>query len=370
MKWLEKRFQRILAPAGVTIGGDTPWDIRVLDKRLYRKVLLTGSLGLGEAYMDGWWTAQDLSDFFTHAIVAGLDRKVGRAHILLGIAQAVFRNLQSRSRAFVVGERHYDIGNDLYEKMLDARMVYTCGYWENARTLDEAQEAKLDLVCRKIGLKPGSRVLDVGCGWGSFAQFAAERYGAEVVGVTVSKEQAALARERTKGLPVTIEVCDYRDITGTFDAIVSLGMFEHVGYKNYRVYMETMNAALEEDGLFLLHTIGGNRSVYTTDPWIEKYIFPGGMIPSIRQVGDAIEDLFVMEDWHNFGPDYDATLMAWFSNFDRNWPLLKEKYGERFYRMWTYYLMVSAAVFRSRKNQLWQIVLSKRGVPGGCQSVR
>lgn len=362
----------LAAKAGVTVGGSAPSDITVHDDRFYDRVLSGGSLALGESYMDGWWDAPALDAFMARLISARLEKSIRPTLALLfSFIMARLRNPQSRSRAFQVGEEHYDLGNDLYEAMLDTRMVYTCGYWDaGAENLNEAQEAKLDLVCRKIGLTKGDRILDIGCGWGSFAKFAAERYGAHVVGITVSVEQAALARERSRGLPVEIRVCDYRDMDEQFDHIVSLGMFEHVGVKNYRTYMEMARRCLKPGGLFLLHTIGGNESVHDTDPWIGKYIFPNGMLPSIAQIGKAIEGLFVMEDWHNLSANYDKTLMAWFANFDAAWPALRARYGERFYRMWKYYLLMSAASFRARSNQLWQIVLSPNGVPGGYRSVR
>ena len=265
--------------------------------------------------------------------------------------------------AFEVGERHYDLGNDLYQAMLDKRMNYTCGYWKDAATLDEAQEAKLDLVCRKIGLQPGMRVLELGCGWGSFAKYAAEKYGAEVLGVTVSKEQVALGMEQCQGLPVELRLQDYREVEGTYDAVISIGVMEHVGYKNYRTYMQVVDRCLKEDGIAFVHTIGGNRSATSSDPWTNKYIFPNGMLPSIAQLGAAMEGLFVMEDWHNFGPHYDRTLMAWHANFEAAWPELKANYDERFYRMWRYYLLSCAGGFRSRNNQLWQIVMTRTGTP-------
>lgn len=366
--------ENLLEEAGVTIDGTKPEDIRVQDERLYNRVLRQGSLGLGEAYVDGWWEANRLDAFMHKVLSAHLDQKITRNFATLWLViKAHLFNLQSETRAFRVGEQHYDLGNDLYEAMLDTRMVYTCGYWSGtppAQMLAEAQEAKLDLVCRKIGLKAGDRILDIGCGWGSFAKFAAEKYGASVVGITISVEQAALARERCKGLPVEIRVQDYRAVAEQFDHIVSLGMFEHVGVKNYRTYFEVTRRCLKDGGLFLLHTIGQNASGSNTDPWIDKYIFPGGMMPSIAQIGEASEGLFVMEDWHTFGPDYDKTLMAWWSNFDAAWPKLKEKYGERFYRMWKFYLLSSAGAFRSRSINLWQIMLSKHGVPGGYTSIR
>jgi cyclopropane-fatty-acyl-phospholipid synthase len=271
--------------------------------------------------------------------------------------------MQSRSKAFVIGERHYDLGNDLYQAMLDKRLNYTCGYWKEATTLDEAQEAKLELVCKKIGLQPGMRVLELGCGWGSFAKYAAEIHGAEVLGVTVSKEQVALGMELCKGLPVELRLQDYREVEGTYDAVISIGVMEHVGYKNYRTYMEVTDRCLKEDGIAFVHTIGGNKSGTTGEPWTDKYIFPNGMLPSIAQLGAAMEGLFVMEDWHNFGPHYDKTLMAWHANFEAAWPELKAQYDERFYRMWRYYLLSSAGGFRARNNQLWQIVMTRPGSP-------
>ncbi|EKD33554.1 MAG: hypothetical protein ACD_76C00004G0005 [uncultured bacterium] len=254
--------------------------------------------------------------------------------------------------------------------MLDNSMTYTCGYWKDASTLDDAQEAKLDLVCKKIGLKHGDSVLDIGCGWGSFAKFAAEKYKAKVLGVTVSKEQIKLGQGLCRGLPVELRLQDYRKISGSFDHIVSLGMFEHVGYKNYRIFFEVVRRCLKDNGLFLLHTIGGNRSVHSTDPWIGKYIFPNSMLPSASQIASATEGLFVMEDWHNFGSDYDKTLMAWHSNFEKNWGSLMAHYDERFHRMWQYYLLSCAGSFRARQNQLWQIVYSKNGIINGYNSVR
>jgi cyclopropane-fatty-acyl-phospholipid synthase len=367
---LEQKARDLLAFAGVTLNGPAPYDIQVHDEAVYRRAFGQGTLGVAESYMDGQWDAQDLSEFFSRVMGARIDRKLKHLSTLWYVFRARFTNMQSKSRAFEVGEEHYDLGNDLFEAMLGHTLAYTCGYWKDAKNLDEAQEAKFDLICRKIGLKPGQTVLDVGCGWGSFLKFAAEKYGAKGVGITVSKEQAALVRERFKHLPIEIRVEDYRDTTGQFDHIVSIGMFEHVGPHNYRVYMKKMHSLLKDGGLFLLHTIGGNFSTLTTEAFIGKYIFPNGVLPSAAQIGTAIDDLFVMEDWHSFGTDYDKTLMAWFENFDRAWPQLKTKYSERFYRMWKYYLLSCAGSFRSRQNNLWQIVLSKEGVLGGYTSVR
>lgn len=371
MKSTRTFFEELLKKADVTIGGNRPWDITVHDERLFNRIIRYGTLGLGEAYMDGWWDCEQIDELICKILRAHLDKaiEINFASVLT-ITKAFLFNQQSGSHAFEIGEAHYDLGNDLFEAMLGKRMVYTCGYWKDAKNLDDAQEAKLNLVCKKIGLKKGDRMLDIGCGWGSFAKYAAEKYGASVVGITVSKEQIALAKEKCAGLPIEIRIQDYRDVDEQFDHIVSLGMFEHVGVKNYQTYFEIARRCLKDNGFFLFHTIGGNVSRTSSDPWIEKYIFPGGMLPSIPQIGKATEGLFVMEDLHNFGADYDKTLMAWFKNFDAAWPAIRAKYGDKFYRMWKYYLLICAGAFRAREIQLWQIVLSKNGVQGGYTSVR
>lgn len=362
---LKNTAASLLSLADIEINGSRPWDMQVRDERLFARTFSKGSLGLGEAYMDGWWDAPQLDEFFVRVLRAKLHQKIHPFSLLVPFLKARLTNLQSKARAFEVGKTHYDTGNEFFRHMLDRRMVYTCAYWNNAETLDEAQEAKLDLVCRKVGLKPGMRLLDIGCGWGSFIKFAAEKYGAECVGITISNEQAEFARESCKGLPIEVRLCDYRDMKERFDRIISLGMFEHVGHRNHQIYFETANRCLAEDGLFLLHTIGNKETTYTTDAWIGKYIFPNGNNPSLSLVTGAAEKFFVVEDLHNFGAHYHTTLMAWFDNFDRNWPKFRERYGERFYRMWKYYLMCCAGAFRARDLQLWQFVLSKNGVPGG-----
>ncbi len=364
--------QELLSLAGIEINGRNPWDIQVNDERFYKRAVTEAELGLGESYMDGWWDVEKLDEMIFRIVRADLQNKVRRnLKIALQLAGFYLINMQARHRAFIIGERHYDLGNDLFQNMLDKRMNYSCAYWKNAANIDEAQENKLELICKKLYLKSGMRVLDIGCGWGAFGKYAAEKYGVEVVGITVSKEQVSLGKELCKGFPVEIRLMDYRDLNEKFDRIVSVGMIEHVGYKNYRTYFEIANKCLNEDGLFLLHTIGEVRSVKNTDAWTHKYIFPNGMLPSIAQLSKAAEGLFVIEDLHNFGADYDKTLLAWYDNFNTNWYKIKEKYGERFYRMWKYFLLSSAGAFRARnKNQLWQIVLSKNGVPGGYISVR
>lgn len=372
-------FAHLLARADIQLGGHRPWDMRLLDASVPERVLGQGTVGLGESYMDGHWVADRLDQFFD---------KLVRANMALGaespaaatrppiwhLLKARLLNRQSRQRAWQVGERHYDLGNDFYRAMLDARMTYTCAWWSGgAATLDEAQEAKLELVCRKLDLKPGLRVLDIGCGWGSFMKYAAERHGVHCTGITVSAEQVALGRALCAGLPVTFHLMDYRELPakldsqlgGRFDRLVSLGMFEHVGHKNHAAFIHLAQAALRPEGLFLLHTIGRNEQGHGTDPWIDKYIFPNGELPTIARIGRACEERFVVEDLHNFGADYDRTLMQWHANVEAAWPRFADALGERFHRMWSYYLLSCAGAFRARDIQLWQWVLSPLGVRGG-----
>jgi len=362
-------FTNILRQAGIELGGSRPWDVTVTDDRLWGRVLSHGTLGFGEAYMDGWFEAEALDQFVYRLLEYDI-----YAHLKpdLGLAVSYLRgrllNLQ-RLNVTEVGEKHYDIGNDLYEAMLDRRMIYSCGYWKDAASLEAAQEAKLDLICRKAGLQPGMRVLDIGSGWGGFLKFAAERYGIEGVGITISREQAAYAEAHKGSLPIETRLTDYMALEGRFDRVISIGMFEHVGYKNYEAYFRKVRSLLAEDGLFVLHTIGNNHSSTHGDPWTEKYIFPNGILPSVAQIGTAIEGRFVLEDWHNFGADYDRTLMAWWANFDAAWPELRDRYGDRFYRMWRFYLQVFAAMFRARNINLWQLVLSPDGVKGGYRRI-
>lgn len=360
-KLLERKYRALLAQAGVRIDGDRAWDLRVHDPRLYARVLRAGSLGFGEAYVDGWWDCERLDEFFTRVLAAELDKQTTSGVDLLYLTQSLLLNLQKAGRAFRVAEKHYDIEQTLFEAMLDRRMNYSCGYWRNAADLDAAQEAKLRLIFDKLRLRAGMRVLDVGCGWGGAARFAAEEYGVSVTGITVSTRQADYARTLCRGLPVEVLLQDYRDLGGTFERAYSIGMFEHVGRKNYRAYMAAVRRVLDGDGLFLLHTIGSLDSLTMTDPWIEKYIFPNSMLPSMAQIAEACEGLFVIEDLQNFGPDYDKTLMAWHRNFEAGHAPAVD---ERFRRRWRYYLLSCAGTFRSRRNQLWQFVLSPKGTAG------
>jgi cyclopropane-fatty-acyl-phospholipid synthase len=361
-----RKVAELFSLAGIEIGGRRPWDLQVHDERFYARLLAGGGLAAGESYMDGWWDAEALDELCTRVHHADLPALVGGWETLWLVLKGRILNRQRKSHATEVAHRHYDLGNDLYRAMLDLRMQYTCAYWKYATTLEQAQENKLRLICRKIQLQAGMTVLDLGGGFGGLAQFMASEYGCRVVMYNISEAQVAYGRDWCNGLPVRIERKDYREAareTETFDRVVSVGLCEHIGEKNYRAFLELAYRRLNPGGLFLLHTIGGNQSYTCTDAWIDKYIFPNGMTPSVAQLGKAMEGLWVVEDWHNFGPDYDKTLMAWWRNFDRAWPSLETKYGGRFYRMWKYYLLGCAGGFRARRLQLWQLVLSKGDIP-------
>jgi cyclopropane-fatty-acyl-phospholipid synthase len=353
-----------LAEAGIAINGSGDADIRVNDSRFYAAILADGELGMGESYMAGWWDCGRIDVLATRFIAAGLEARGYRnPRVIRYAAMARLRGVGSRARAFDVGRAHYDIGNDLFEAMLDPRMIYSCADWSDATTLEAAQEAKLDLVCRKLGLQPGQRLLDIGCGWGGLAAFAAERYGAAVVGITVSEQQAALARARTAHLPVEIRLCDYRDLAEPFDHVASVAMVEAVGLRYLDAYMATVARVLKPDGRFMLHGFYGNRPVAPQNArWLDRYIFPGGASPSLPQVLKAAEGKLAVEALHRLD-GYDRTLGEWTRRFEAAWPILSTRYDARFYRMWRFYLGISQGIFRARLCHVWHIVFSHQ-LPG------
>ena len=368
----KKTIEKLFKDADVKINGNRPWDIQVKNEDFYSRILASGSLALGESYMDGWWECQAIDELTKKLLVARLDKKIKTsASFWWPLIKARVFNQQKKAKAYEVGRKHYDIGNELYKLMLDKSLNYSCGYWRRAKTLDQAQIDKMDLICKKLELRSGMTLLDIGCGWGSLAKFVTQNYKVKVVGITISKEQAELARELTKDLDIEIRLQDYRGLNEKFDRIISIGMFEHVGPKNYRTYMKVVNRCLKDDGMFLLQTIGTNTPKKVGDRWFNKYIFPNAVLPSPKQIINASEGLLVLEDWHNFGEDYDKTLMAWHKNSNKNWNKIKKNYDERFKRMWNYYLLASAGAFRVGKNQLWQIVFRKIGsMKVGYKSIR
>jgi len=355
-------MEDMLTGIGININGSNPWDMKVNDDRTFMQALRNKNLGLGEAYMEGWWDCPQLDEFIFRILKARLDAKIkgGQLLRLMNLPALIF-NLQSRLRSHMVAEQHYNLDNKLFEAMLDPYVQYSCAYFDKTDDLNEAQLRKLDLICRKLNISRDDSVLDIGCGWGGLAKYIAEHYNCRVTAINIAEEQINYAREFCKSLPVEIKQVDYRDLNGSYDKIVSVGMFEHVGPKNYKPFMKAVHNCLKNDGVFLLQTIGSNETEVAGDPWFHKYIFPNGKLPSIAQIGNAVEGLFVMEDWHNLGQHYEQTVLAWHKNLNKAWPALQNKYDEKFRRMFEYYLLSCAGAFRARQMQLWQIVFTKNG---------
>lgn len=373
----ESIVRNLFTQAGITINGTMPWDIQIHDKRCYDRFLKERSFGFGEAYIDGWWDTYALDETIAKIVQAKLeDELLINKTLALSLLKKRLLHAAENSNRSPLTYRHYDLGNELFEAMLDPDLNYSCGYWKNLgnpetswripRNLIKAQQAKLQLICKKLLLKRGVRILDIGCSWGSFATYASSEYGAQVISITPSRQQAIIAKKRSKGLPVKIFIQDFKDLQEQkqYDRIVSIDMLEHVSPQNYILYFNKMAFALKKDGFFLLQTIGSHRTSATNNPWIEKYIFPNSHIPSLTQITKAVENRFVIEEVENFGPYYYPTLMSWFRNFNKNWKKLavlnSEKYNDRFYRMWKFYLLSSAGFFKAGELQFWQIVLSKR----------
>jgi cyclopropane-fatty-acyl-phospholipid synthase len=361
----EAFFRDLLGKAGITIGGDQPWDLQVRDPRAYTRMLRDGTIGFGEAFMEGWLDCERIDLMAERAYRADLTQQISVRTAVFEALKLKLNPFGSRSRSFEIGERHYDTGNDLFEIMLDPYMTYSCGYWRRANTLETAQRDKLELICRKLDLKPGQRVLDIGVGFGSFARYAAEHYGVAVVGISVSQQQIELGRRLCAGLPVEFRYVDYRDLNDRFDRIVSVGMFEHVGRRYHRDFFASCERCLKPSGLLLLHTVGFLKEE-GANPWFDKYILPGVEFPTVANIIEAAGTDLVLENFHTWeGAHYDKTLMAWFERFDAAWDRIKQKYGEAFYRMWKLYLQGCAGAFRVERLRVWQLVFSNGGIPGG-----
>lgn len=352
---------RIFSIADVAINGTRRWDIRVSDDRFFPSVLFQGSLGLGESYLRGWWTCEDLEELFYRLITGGLER-ISRAlpvHMIGRLADR-FVNQQTRDKSLRVAERHYNLGNDLFLSFLGAYKNYSCGLYESTQTLDEAQVAKMEKICHELDLRPGDRLLDVGGGWGEFARFAATRHGCHVTSINIADEQIAYATEYCGDAPVEIRKCDYREISGRYNKIAVIAMLTHVGYKNYRLFMEVMSRCLEPNGLILIETVGGHVSQTNCEPWTDKYIFPGGMIPSLEQLDRSVEGLFHRTRISEFGLSYVRTLRSWHQNLLAAWPTLRHRYDDSTRLMFEYFFLSCAGAFRARDLVYWHVLLSKR----------
>ena len=371
--------EEILSLADIELNGSRPWDVQINNEKVFDRILKEGSLGLGESYMDGWWDCKALDQFFDKLLSANLDKKAqqylslsSKATIAVKFLMSKTLNMQNITRSKQVAEQHYNLGNDFYQHMLDPEfMQYTCGYFKDTKDLGKAQINKLNLVCKKLHLsKKGTgkkeKILELGSGFGGFGHFAAKNYNCEITSYNISKEQVAFAKQLNKNLPVNTIESDYRNAESSknqnaFDKVVSIGMMEHVGPKNYKNFMKLADHCLRDDGILVIHTIGNTtKDPAGDDQFTQKYIFPGGHLPSAAQITLAAEDYFQLEDIQNFGHYYDPTLMAWFHNFNKNWPMFKNQYGDRFYRMWKYYLLSCAGAFRAGNICLYQFVFTKR----------
>jgi cyclopropane-fatty-acyl-phospholipid synthase len=366
----ENVMTELLALADIRINPECfrGWDIQVHDRRFFDRVLASGTLGFGESYMDGWWDCDALDEMCCRAIRAGLEKRFAfRLPNVWAVITALLANQQTLRRSRKVGRVHYDLSNDFFEAMLDPNMQYSCALFpEDGDDLASAQLRKLDWICERLRLRPGLRLLDIGCGWGGLARYAAQNYGCQVVGITISREQFRYAQRWCRGLDVEIQLRDYREIiTERFDRVVSVGMVEHIGHKNYRMYMRAAARSLGNDGLFLCQGICGHSSRVHADPWITRYIFPNSVLPSLARLTRAAEGVFVVEDAKNIGPNYDPTLLAWEENFQRAWPQFADRYGERFRRMWRFYLLSCAGAFRARSLHVFSILFSKEGAARG-----
>ena len=374
------RLRPLLEAADVQIDGRRHWDLQVHDPAVWTDVLRHGSLGLGDSYVRGAWDCEALDELFTRLLRAGADRTAARLNRLAVWRQTLTErllNLQSPARSRQAIRQHYDGHPEVYAAMLDPWRIYSCGFWQQASNLNEAQEHKLRLIGDKLQLQPGQRVLDIGCGWGGLAAYLADHYNVSVVGITLSPEQQQTALQLWPDRPLRFLLCDYRSLAQLeeqpFDRVVSVGMYEHVGPRNGHRFFQTVAQSLRDDGLMLLHTIGDRRRARAAshDAWINRHIFPNGRLPAAAELADALGDAFLIEDWHPFGLDYDRTLMAWQANVDRAWPDLEARISadegamaaQEFQRFWRYYLLSCAGFFRSRQGQLWQLVLSKATGP-------
>lgn len=359
---LRSAAELLLSSADIRIDGERPWDIRVRDRRAFIHALCLGSLGFGDGYVAGWWTCDDLEEMAFRLARARLEERVAERlpRALATRLLATLLNQQTPLGSLQVARRHYDLGNDLFLAFLGARKNYSCGYFDETHDLDVAQTQKLELLCRKLRLAPGERLLDIGGGWGEFARYAAQHHGVRVTSINISDEQLRFAREYCRGLDVELVRCDYRDMAGRFDKVAAIAMFTHVGYRNYRAFFHKVHELLDPDGVFVMEGIWGSVATKTLDAWMEKHIFPRSQLPSAAQTFSASEGLFSVEHLHNFGHAYAKTLRAWKQNLERAWPSLRARYDDAVLRVFQYYFQMCAGYFRARAVHNWQLVYTKR----------
>lgn len=359
----ERRYGRP-SPARVPVA------IRLADSATARAIALNPALGAGEAYMDGRLRMEQgdihaLIDLVTWNLRWQRDNPVRFALWRQARLAAWWDGINFARRSKRNVAHHYDLDDRLYDLFLDPHRQYSCAYWApGITTLEAAQEAKLAHIAAKLDLKPGQRVLDIGCGWGGLARYLHKVSGAEVLGVTLSEEQLRFARAETarQGLSgVEFQLIDYRSVAGQFDRIVSVGMFEHVGLPHYRQYFDTIERLLKPDGVALVHTIARADGPGATDPWTAKYIFPGGYSPALSQIVPAIERAWLwIADIEVLRLHYAWTLKAWYDRCTAQEAEITGLYDARFYRMWIFYLAAARAAFANDGHMNVQIQLTKR----------
>lgn len=369
---VERRVRAEFERAGITIGGHAAHDLRVLDPSFFRRIAMNPAYELGQTYVDGLWECDAIDRMMTKLLAAGVGQSFehGRQFFVRSLV-AKAHNLQSRLRAKIVIDRHYDLGDELFAAMLDESMAYTCAIFETPETsLADAQQAKMRVLCNKLELASGETFLDIGCGWGGLLDHAARVNGARVTGITISKNQHATATERVRHHPgASVRLMDYRDLPKQgerYAKVAAVEMIEAVGPKNYETFFRSVHDVMEPGGRFVLQCFISHRSVYVCNEWFDRHIFPNGVSPSLAFLSRASESTFgapsVIED---IGLHYDPTLMAWNDNFEAAYPsLVRYGYDERFRRMWRFYLTSLAGVFRAKHLRCYQIVYEKPGHRG------
>ena len=364
----KKLIHSLLDKADITINGNDPWDMQIHDQTIYKDIVLKGSLGLGDGYIKQKWDVDKIDVFFEKILKARVSFLPSLTGALYEVQDSL-SNAQVGKKAFEVGTYHYDLGNELYELMLGESMAYSSArFLDKKNSLTQAQYNKFDQLCKKLELKPGMKILEIGSGWGTFAKFAMSQYGVSVVGLTVSKEQKAYAEKACKGLPAQFILMDYQHIpnkyNGIFDRVVSIEMIEAVGSKNLKTYFSTIAKTLKPDGKFGMQVILGSGE---DDIFISKRIFPNGHVPSAKEIINNSFAFLHVQHWDSFGKDYEKTLLHWEKNFKNNWNDIKrikdtsgdKIYDKDFYRMWRYYLLLCAAGFRVGYIDVAQIVMTK-----------
>jgi len=355
-----RAVEQVFEGAGVRCNGSRLFDPQILDDRFYTACATRGTLGFGESYVANWWACDDLEELAYRLTVSRINQ-VGRFAPLLAMSYLVslLRNNQTLERSRRVADRHYNIGNDLFFSFLGRYRNYSCALFEGTESLDAAQKAKMERICELLELSERDHLLDVGGGWGHLARHAALQHGCTVTSINIADEQITYAREMCAGLPVDVRKCDYRQLTGRYTKAAVVAMFTHVGSKNHRTFFECIHRCLPEGSRLVMETVGSSHSNVTLEPWTERHIFPGGVVPSLRQIDHAASGLFVRGYTREFGSHYVLTLRAWYDNLMAAWPELSTRYSESTLRTFEYFFLTVAGTFRAGRLKHWHLVMSK-----------